>query len=351
MPTPRGDGGPGAAPEQVVGSSGAMRHHPTPDPAPRARSGRPAPSALLAAAASVVLALALAGCGVRLESSPPAPLTPTADERVRAATVADVVAVRDLARATLSDGGAKGATAARLRAVVQHAGTQLTALGGVYDGPSPTTGPAATATPTATGEPAVSAVVVRLRGASVTARERLADADDAHLARLVAQVGTGQALDADALASAGHVKERATTTAAKGPATLPAGARAGVAATVVENEDAAGYLLEVVAARAHGAARSEAAARAAVHRTRAQDWADAAGVAGTDGDPRRTAYALPAEAVARTVESRLVTDYAALLDTLEPRGRAQVADLLTDAARAAVAAGAPVTALPGGTPK
>ena len=325
-----------------------MRPHPMPARAlPRRTAG------LLAAAAAVVLALVLTGCGVRLESAPPVPLTPSADERVRAATAADVVAVRDLAKRTLTDDAhARGATAARLRAVVEHAGTQLAALGGVYDGPAPT----ATATPDTTGPatpvaPTASAVVARLTAASKAARARLADAPDAHLARLVAQVSTSQSLDSRALAGVAKVKTAAPKAArVTVPPTLPAGARAAVAATVVENEDAAGYLLEVVAARSSGPARSVAAARAALHRARAQDWADAAGISGADGDPRRTAYAVPAKAVARTVESRLTTDYAALLDTLEPKGRAVVADLLTDAARAAVDAGAPVTALPGGTP-
>jgi len=324
----------------------------SPHPAP-ARVLPRRSAALLAAAASVVLALVLSGCGVRLESDPPAPLTPTADERVRAATVADVVAVRDLAtRALAADGGSTGATGARLRAVVEHAGTQLAALGGVYAGPAPTTTPTPTGTPGTTTPPTARGVATRLSSASAAARSRLADAPDAHLARLVAQVSTAQALDARALAAAAHVTvpaSRAVRVAV--PATLPAGAHASTAATVVENEDAAGYLLEVVAARSHGEARSAAAARAAAHRTRAQDWADAAGIAGADGDPRRTAYALPGKAVARTVESRLVTSYAALLDSLEPKGRAAVADLLTDAARAAVDAGAPITALPGGTPK
>ncbi|MFC8732801.1 DUF4439 domain-containing protein [Luteimicrobium sp. NPDC057192] len=323
----------------------------SPHPAP-ARPLPRRPAALLGAAASVVLALVLSGCGVRLESAPPAPLTPTADEAVRAATVADVVAVRDLAERALTDGGSAGATGARLRAVVKHAGTQLAALGGVYTGPPPTTSPAATPTTAAASAATAGAVANRLTSASTAGRARLADAPDPHLARLVAQVSTSQALDARALAAAAHVEVAAPKAVRVAvPATLPAGAHAGTAATVVENEDAAGYLLEVVAARSHGTTRTTAAARAAQHRTRAQDWADATGISGTDGDPRRTAYAVPAEAVARTVESRLVTSYAALLDTLDPKGRTQVADLLSDAARAAVDAGAPITALPGGTPK
>ncbi|GAA4853123.1 hypothetical protein GCM10023221_36230 [Luteimicrobium xylanilyticum] len=328
-----------------------MQPHPSP-----ARALPRRPPAFLAAAAAVLLALVLSGCGVRLESDPPPPLTPTADELVRAATVADVVGVRDLARAALDD-GATGAVATRLRAIVKQAGTQVTALGGVYDGPAPTTSPTASARATATAtttttKPTAAAVVRRLGAASSAARGRLADADDAHLARLVAQVGTSQDLSARALAAVAHVKAPATQAArVTVPATLPEGARATVAATVIEDEDAAGYLLEVVAARSSGAARKETAARAAVHRARAQDWATAAGVAGTDGDPRRTAYALPAKSVARTVESRLTTGYAALLDTLDPKGRAAVADLLADSARAAVDAGAAITALPGGTPK
>ncbi|GMA26468.1 hypothetical protein GCM10025864_42270 [Luteimicrobium album] len=323
--------------------------HPHPHPA-RTLPGRPA--ALLATAAAVVLALVLSGCGVRLESDPPPALTPTADEVVRAATVEDVVGVRDLAQAVLDD-GATEAVATRLRAIVKQAGTQVTALGGVYDGPAPTTSPTTPAPPTATAtKPTAAAVVRRLGAASSAARGRLADADDAHLARLVAQVSASQDLNARALAGLAHVKPPAGAAArVTVPATLPEGARATVAATVIEDEDAAGYLLEVVAARSKGATRKAAAARAAVHRTRAQDWADAAGVSGTDGDPRRTAYALPAKAVARTVESRLTTGYAALLDTLDPKGRAAVADLLTDSARAAVDAGAAITALPGGTPK
>jgi hypothetical protein len=88
-----------------------------------------------------------------------------------------------------------------------------------------------------------------------------------------------------------------------------------------------------------------------VHRARAAAWADAAGVAGTTGDPRLTVYRLPTpiSAAPRTLESGLTTRYAALLDTLQPAGRVAVADLLTDSARAAVDAGAPIAAFPGGT--
>ena len=326
--------------------------HPHPMPARALSRGT---AALFVTVAAAVLALLLAGCGVRLDSAPPAPLTPTADERVRAATVADVVAVRDLAHATLtSDADVRGATATRLRAIVDQAGSQLTALGGVYEGPAPTTSPTgATGSATrAAPDPTVRAVVRRLGAASAAARERLAAGPDAHLARLVAQVGASQDLNARALAKAAHVSApTSASTRAHVPATLPAGARATVAATIVEDEDAGGYLLEVVAARTGGAPRAQAAARATVHRTRAEDWAVAAGVSGTDGDPRRTAYHLPAKAVARAVESRLTVAYAALLDTLDPKGRAAVADLLTDSARAAVDAGAPITALPGGAPK
>jgi hypothetical protein len=131
---------------------------------------------------------------------------------------------------------------------------------------------------------------------------------------------------------------------------MPKGARASQLASVVASEDGAGYALEVLAARASGVTRGTLAARAALHRARAQAWADAAGISGTTGDPRLTVYAMPAKAATttRTLESGLTTRYAALLDTLDPTGRVAVADLLTDSARAAVDAGAAVTAFPGG---
>lgn len=349
-----------------------MRPHPNlrPTAAPAdagrraVRRARPTARArrALAAVSAVVLCAALAGCGVRIDSAAPGPRTPGPDEVARAATVADLVAVRDLAQRTLHAGASAGvdrATTPRLTSVASLATRQIAALGGVYAGPATTPAPAptpaaATVAPTRSTA-TVEAVVARLAADDAAARARLGHVADPHLARLVAQVGTSQHLSAVALArAAGTTAPRpAAKLPAPVPHAVPAGARASVVATLVASEDGAGYALEVLAARASGAQRSQLAARAAVHRARAQAWADAAGLSGTTGDPRLGTYALPASAstARRTIENGLAARYAALLDTLAPAGRAAVADLLADCARAAVDAGAGVAAFPGGTPK
>lgn len=328
----------------------AARHHDRdhrghPDRAPRR-------SPLVALLAVLACAL-LAGCGVRLDSPAPGPRTPSADEVARAATVTELLAVQDQARRTLRAGAHAGVDTAvrhQLTDLVARVDTQVEALGGVYEGPAPTA--RTTSSPAATGTPrpaTVAGVVSRLATDDAHARARLARIGDPHLARLVAQVGTSQALAARTLARTAHLSapRAAATLPARVPATLPAGARASSVATLVTSEDGAGYVLEVLAARASGSQRASLVARAALHRARAQAWADAAGLSGTPDDPRRTAYTVPAKNAARTVESGLVAQYATLLDTLGPDGRTPVADLLTDAARAAADAGAATTALPG----
>lgn len=325
---------------------------------------------------TVTLAAGLAGCGLRVEDDTPQPRALTADEAARAATVADLERVGADAAAV-----ARGTTQERvrtaLRAVEKAARTQVDALGGSYDGPPPTAGgtaaggTAASGTTTApaggsttpTGPTAgstgaarsVAGVLALLDATERRARERLPEPDDAGLARLVAQVATAQGLEARSLArAAGSTAPRTVVRLpAAVPTTTPAGASAARLSTVVASEDAAGYALEVLAARSTGETRTALLARAAVHRDRAERWALTTGVEGTDEDPRRSAYALPAklEGLPAALETTLTADYAALLDDLEPPGRTAVADLLTDSAHAAVTAGAKPSALPGGTPR
>src|SRR5690606_23027360 len=70
-----------------------LRHLPARrPPAPGRRATTPARPVLVA-----VLALALAGCGVRLETPPPAEPSPDAVEQVRARTVDDAAGLADAA--------------------------------------------------------------------------------------------------------------------------------------------------------------------------------------------------------------------------------------------------------------
>ncbi|PJI94409.1 DUF4439 domain-containing protein [Luteimicrobium subarcticum] len=371
----------GRRPHPGVTSSGAMRHlhqaraaTPTApvcrpgcdDPTPR----RPrAVRALLVALALTALAGSVTGCDVHLAQDGPGPLALTVDEQVRAATVADLAAVRDLAHEARTASSAPPARSVRtqLAQVETRATQQIAALGGPYDGPPPTVAPApatgasspatAAAASTPTDPPAATRpadVVARLAANEEAARGRLVQPGDPGLARLVAQVATSQDLGARALARAAHL--RVPASAARLPARVPSTFAASTSdglAVLVASEDGAGYVLEVEAARARGAARDALVSRAALHRARGQQLADAAGLAGTDDDPRTTAYAIPsgtARAVERRLEQGLAARYAQALDTAAPRDRTALADLLTDAARAAVDAGGPVTAFPGGTP-
>jgi len=349
-------------------------------------------------------ALPLAACGVRLETPAPTEPSPDAHEIVRRTAVDDALAVSAIVAdvtPTVTDPDVLAVLAEAQDFAEQHA----QALGGVYDsgladspatedgtssagsggvtttppedgaadgeeggaedgeeGGAATTGPDdATSdgsapdgpTPGATAaEPTTDDVVVALVGAAQRTRASAGETQDGPLARLLASVSTSEHDSALRLAAlTGSTAAEDLPGGATPVEEAPSGVGAADLATLVEAEDAAGYAYEVRAALEDGGVRSDAVARAAQHRARAQGWALAAGTDGTAQDPRRTAYVLPDDegtaALAQRLETELAGSYASLVATAAPASRADAVALLTDSWLAAVAWGAAPVAFPG----
>ncbi|GEN79317.1 DUF4439 domain-containing protein [Actinotalea fermentans] len=328
--------------------------------------------------AALVVGALLGGCAdVRLETPAPATPTPDAVEQVRDRTARDAVELADLAtQAALT---APEAVAPVLGRVAEVAVAHAEAFGGVYEPfpdatPSasapaaPDVGAGATVAPAPPTPPADAAAV--LAALARTAGDARTDADavaDGDLARLLASVWVSRVLLGEALdaAVAGTPDAPADpeawpdAPAAVVPQTLPPLAEPGDVPALVQSEDAAGLVWEVVAARTGDAVRADAAARAVLHRDRAEAWAVAAGVARTADDPRRVAYDLPPEltvdgaapeamlAVAAQVEASLGVVYTSLVAGTQAGGRAVVLDHALDQVRRGLGAGQPVPAFPG----
>lgn len=306
--------------------------------------------------------LALGGCGLRLETPPPAEPSPDAAEQVRARTAEDaldLVAVASAARP-----GAPDPVAAVLDDVVRFSGAHARELGGHYDSglPEPTpTGP-----PTPTTVPAVAPVEVwaGLRRAAATAiddAEAEAEADP-NMARLLAAVGVARAELAARLADAladGVPQPEPTpapeVTSRAEPTGVPDGLTADDVRTLALVHDQAGYGLEVVAAKLDGDARATAVAAAARHRAAAARWALRGGFADAETDPRRPVYALPADiddpvaaaALAADLETAVAQAASAPLVHAVPTARGELLGELEAATAAARGWGAPPTAFPG----
>ena len=306
---------------------------------------------LTAVVVALVLAL-VAGCGVRLETPPPEPLVPDVNEQARQRASADAATLAALAEVPPAAPDAAPDPVADARAaVVAEASTHLDLLGGLYTGePGGEDRDARPQTPAATPEPEPTtatpdAVLALLTESAATAR---ADADtvtDGPLARLLGSVSVSRLLSASRLAAA----------AGLAPPAVPEGIPAVDLAALVTAEDAAGYGLEVVAAKGSGDLRTRAHERAATHRSRAQGWADLAGIDGTGLDPRRVAYALPpgledpatAAGLAGSLETTLAGHYASLVAGAPPGARAALVDAVAEASAQASSWGAPLPALPG----
>lgn len=368
---------------------------PVPRPA-RARSRRARAVAGVVAIGAVAL---LAGCGLRLETDPPAEPVPDAAEQVRRDAVDDALALASAADAATA--GADESVAGVLGLVSSTAADQVVALGGVYESglPDPE-GPTPSPTPTATGTPAAPSDVLALLGdAASEARAGARAADDPGMARLLASVAASRAQLTDRLAAAlgteapavdaepeggfttggdadgsgsgdgsaalpsSSASASAGGSASAGPATPdPADAlgtdldRADALALVLA-EDQTGYGFEVAAARLSDDARARARSAAAAHRATATAWAEAVGVAGTAEDPRRVAYELDGDVstpeAVRTFAAGLLTDLAAVhadavLGTdASTADRTAAVDGLRTSAVEALTWGATPTALPG----
>lgn len=310
-----------------------------------------------AAGGAAVVAALLAGCGLRLETPDPEPLIPDQLEIVRAAAAADAA---DLV-ATAAEAGATATpeVAVVLARIAEASAAHLDGLGGTYV-PFPDATPTATATPTVAPAPPAEAgtVLDALLRAATSSRADAESVADPAMARLLASVTVNRSLLADELAGALGTTA-GPVIAFVVPQTMPEGTAAQEAGVLVQSEDAAALAWEVVAARSTGPDRDLAAARAAVHRDRAQAWAEAAGIAGEGADPRRVSYALPEalddpgtsaetlRAAMGEVEAALAESYLSLVAAAHPGARGPLVDATLDCLRVQAAAGVPPSAFPG----
>lgn len=334
------------------------------------------------AAGLLVMALTLvAGCGVRLETPPPALPSPGLDEQVRARAVADAERLQAAASSLQASTPPDSPVQAVLDDVVAFSARHVDELGGTWDpgvdGVTPT--------PTASAGPAPDAAAVLAALAPAT-EHALADADaagDGPLARLLAAVATSRADLTRRLATAAGLAvpdvaavpepgtsadlaparepgeddaggDDASGTPEPSPTATAAGLLEGQLDPLVLAHDQAGYGYEVLAARWTGAARERAAAAATRHRGLAQAWAQVAGVDGTADDPRRVAYALPEvdstkqkRALARSLEAAVADATSALVAEASPGTRGVLIDGLRRATADASAWGAAPVAFPG----
>jgi len=311
------------------------------------------------AVAAIALALVLTGCELRLAEPDPPLLVPDAAEvlRERTAEQATVLAgTAELAALTAAEPVADVLT--RIAAVSRE---QAAAVGGLYEpfpGVTPEPSATPTATPTAPPPPDAAQVLDLLTEAAATARADAGTVPDGRMARLLASMATGRLLLADALtvATGGTAGPVATVEV---PSALPAGMTAQDAAVLVQSEDAAGMVWEVAAARSADDVRQRAADRAALHRERAQAWAEAAAIAGSGTDPRRSAYDLPdaltAEVVEPTelwaavagVEADLAVAYASLVAVASADSRDDLMDAFLECTQTQVAIGMAASTFPG----
>ncbi|WP_157732485.1 DUF4439 domain-containing protein [Cellulomonas sp. PSBB021] len=136
---------------------------------------------------------------------------------------------------------------------------------------------------------------------------------------------------------------------------MPAEVPPVVGGPLARAHDEAGFALEVVAARGAKDARPTVLAQARAQRTRAEQWAAAAGISGTPDETRLAQYALPADldapaalaALVRGVHAGIGQAAAAALAQVPAGAREPYLDELRVAVERARAAGAPVQAFPG----
>lgn len=337
----------------------------------RTRAGR-------VSALALAVALLLGGCGVRLETPPPGEPAPDAVEVVRRTAVADALLVSQQADAAALVAGTAPEVVAELTQISDFSDAQVSQLGGEYvSGLSDVLGNGTpTPSPSAPAVAAPADVVVSLMDAAGRSRSAADTTADGPLARLLASIAASQTLSASRLAgltgtegpapadpvipSPAEAEEPTAEPGASDPASgeptpadvAPRGLNAEQLSGIVLAEDTAGYALELRAALADGALRDLAVARAAVHRERAQAWAELAGTAGTDQDPRRVAYVVPGtevstEALAQQLEDGLASGYATLVGVAEPGTRRVLITLLTETTAAGTTWGMPPTAFPG----
>lgn len=326
----------------------------------------------------------LSGCGLRLETPPPAEPTPDAAEQSRRDGVELAGGIETTARAAAAE-DTPPAVAALLLEIADAAAEHSRQLGGAYVSGLGTTEPepegagpddGAPGAAPGTGDAAQDDTAqddIAPSGGSATpddvleslvegyrqTRESLPEVPDPGLARLRASMAVGYLDLSRRLAVELTLPVPDPGGEQLLPPTVPAveGIPAGTVAELIVAEDAAGYGYEVVAARSTDPDRAAATQRARTHRDRAQAWLDLAsgGSGSTVADPRRAAYALPDDlpaegadrVLAQRLETRLAQNHAALLGSVAAEDRLVTLDLLADAWLAARSWGAAGTALPG----
>ncbi|WP_125206534.1 MULTISPECIES: DUF4439 domain-containing protein [Isoptericola] len=167
-----------------------MEPHPAPAPVRRRRHR--------AAVAGVLVAVLLSGCGLRLETPPPAEPVPDSVEIVRRTAVSDALYVAEQAESAVEAlDGDRARLTTELERVATQSREQAAELGGVYDSglePESTDG-----TPEASPSEAPVVpqdVVDALVDASGRSRTAAGTTTDGPLARLLASVGAAQAVSA-----------------------------------------------------------------------------------------------------------------------------------------------------------
>ena len=291
---------------------------------------------------ALALTVSLAGCGVRLETPPPAEPVPTAFEQVRRTAVSDALRVVDLANAAAQYPGISASTQAQLQEVIDFSMEHVYALGGVYESgiePDDDVLVPAPEPPPIEADPAK--VVSALGDAAGRNRAAADSIASGELARLLASIGASQLTVATSLASVAAVPPPVTTipvvpividqpgdaTASPYPtadgeqagppddgtepthhdvevavivpgeseAVAPSGLTVSDFNALILGDDAARFALEVRAAKVAGEHRSRLLERSAIHGTRALAWAHLAGFVGSQQDPRLGVYSVPRE--------------------------------------------------------
>ncbi|MDO8144582.1 MULTISPECIES: DUF4439 domain-containing protein [unclassified Isoptericola] len=165
---------------------------PQPPPAPTRRRMR-------VVVGSVLVALLLTGCGLRLETPPPAEPGPDTIEIVRRTAVTDALFVAEQADAVIDElGDRRRRLVAELERVAADSREQADQLGGVYDSglqepADPPSGSPQSSPADAVGPDDVVAALADASGRNRTAAGTTADGP---LARLLASVGAAQAVSA-----------------------------------------------------------------------------------------------------------------------------------------------------------
>ena len=329
-----------------------------------ARPARRAPALTVGLIAAV---LALGACDLRLETPPPAAPSPDTAEQVRERTVGDALSLAAAAQSARS--GADEATGVVLDDVAAFSTAHAHELGGAYDSGlhNPTPTPTPTAPSAAPGD-----VLRALRADAAAALTDAEAARDGATARLLAAIAVARDQLVTRLAvalnepppTAGATPLPSRVPAPTAPAVpvptssapaLPGGLTPHDVTPLVLAHDQAGYGLEVVAAKLTGDARKTATSSAAAHRSAAEAWARRAGIANTATDPRRAAYALPADVavpdgarlIAAGLETAVAQAASAALAGAASGGREELLRELATATAAAAGWGATPTAFPG----